>query len=301
MKALKGLRACGAAVGLAVLLQTTTSLALAPLAYADEATTTGDLNVRTGPAMRYDKVAVAPKGSKLELTGETSGSFTQVVWNGAERWVATSYVTSSLPAVKGKGKATAPLMIRTTSTESFTSLGVIPRDTVIDLTGTVENGMAQVIWNGSTRWVNNRYVTSTNASAGASASSSGSSASRKDINKGWSSGLEKINSDAQAIAWEVWDRYPDIKTMYGWRNDATADHPAGRAVDVMIPDYRSDNSLGYEIAEYFKANAKEFGVSYIIWNQKIWSVQRNKEGWRSMADRGGDSANHKDHVHINTY
>ena len=94
MKALKGLRACGAAVGLAVLLHTTASLALAPLAHADEATatTTAALNVRTGPATTYDKVAVAPRGSTLSLTGDTSGSFSEVVWNGTERWVSTSGV-----------------------------------------------------------------------------------------------------------------------------------------------------------------------------------------------------------------
>ncbi|HMR48770.1 MAG TPA: hypothetical protein PKE40_05940, partial [Arachnia sp.] len=220
--------------------------------------------------------------------------------------VSTSYLTPNLPAVTGKGKATAALMIRTTSTSSYTSLGDVPRGTVLDLTGTVQNGMAQVIWEDNVRWVNNRYVTPVKASSGASssaptASSPSGSGSRGDINKGWSSGLEKTNAAVQTITWHVWDNYPEIKTMYGWRKDNTPDHPAGRAVDVMIPNYRSDNALGYEIAEYFKDNAKQFGVSYIIWDQKIWSVQRNKEGWRAMSDRGGDSANHKDHVHINTY
>ena len=41
--------------------------------------------------------------------------------------------------------------------------------------------------------------------------------------------------------------------------------------------------------------------SYVIWNQRIWNIQRNGEGWRYMADRGGDSANHKNHVHITVY
>ncbi|MEO7849645.1 MAG: mucin-2 protein, partial [Arachnia sp.] len=65
--------------------------------------------------------------------------------------------------------------------------------------------------------------------------------------------------------------------------------------------YKANNALGWEIANYFRQNASEFGISYIIFDQKIWSVARNREGWRSMADRGGDTANHVDHVHVNTY
>ena len=105
----------------------------------------------------------------------------------------------------------------------------------------------------------------------------------------------------QAITRDVWDRFPQIKTQYGWRRDVTPDHPAGRAVDVMIPSYKSNQDLGWEIAKYYRANAKKFNINYIIFAQKIWSVQRNGEGWRSMASRGGDTANHYDHVHINTY
>ncbi|NHB84172.1 hypothetical protein G7085_04805 [Tessaracoccus sp. HDW20] len=105
----------------------------------------------------------------------------------------------------------------------------------------------------------------------------------------------------QRIVRDIWNRYSAIKTMYGWRRDVTPDHPAGRAVDVMIPNYKSNKALGWEIAEYYRAHASEYNISYIIFDQKIWSTARNKEGWRSMANRGGDTANHKDHVHINTH
>ena len=89
--------------------------------------------------------------------------------------------------------------------------------------------------------------------------------------------------------------------MYGWRKDVTPDHPAGRAVDVMIPSYSSNQALGWQIANYYKANAAKYNINYIIFAQKIWSVQRSSEGWRTMADRGSDNANHYNHVHINTY
>ena len=44
------------------------------------------------------------------------------------------------------------------------------------------------------------------------------------------------------------------------------------------------------------ANAAEFGIDHVIFEQKIWTP-RNPT-WRPMADRGGITANHYDHVHV---
>lgn len=70
-----------------------------------------------------------------------------------------------------------------------------------------------------------------------------------------------------------------------------SDHPGGKALDFMT---RS----GDQLAAFAQANFKRLNIKYIIWNQHIWSVGHAKEGWRLMEDRGGDTANHKDHVHI---
>ncbi|MCC2592852.1 hypothetical protein LKO27_05425 [Tessaracoccus sp. OS52] len=128
-------------------------------------------------------------------------------------------------------------------------------------------------------------------------------ASPDSLNRGYSTGLHLTNYNVQAIALHTWTTWPQIKTMYGWRQDVTPDHPAGRAVDIMIPNWKLDegNLLGWEIATYYREHAGEFGINYIIFDQQIWSVGRDKEGWRPMADRGGATANHLDHVHVNTY
>ena len=60
-------------------------------------------------------------------------------------------------------------------------------------------------------------------------------------------------------------------------------------------------SLGDAIANYVRAHASSFGVSEVIWEQHIWSVQRSSEGWRLMEDRGSTTANHYDHVHVSVY
>jgi hypothetical protein len=103
--------------------------------------------------------------------------------------------------------------------------------------------------------------------------------------------------------------WPEVKVIGGWRpSDPYPDHPSGRAVDIMMPGgckegspdtqgKPEDTALGKEIADYFSKNAKDYGVDYIIWDQQIWNPVVTKQ-WRDMSDRGGCTANHRDHVHI---
>lgn len=94
--------------------------------------------------------------------------------------------------------------------------------------------------------------------------------------------------------------WPTITTYYGYRNDPTSDHYVGRALDLMIPNYTtaSGKALGGKVAAWAVAHQQDFSIQYVIWNQHIWNVSRASEGWRLMADRGSDTANHKNHVHI---
>ncbi|GAA4901654.1 hypothetical protein GCM10025789_20340 [Tessaracoccus lubricantis] len=287
-------------------LSDTAASALSSLPMATgKARGTTALMVRSSPKAEYINFGDAPAGTIFDTTGKTSNGMSQVIHNGAVRWVNSKYLTAislkaNAPAAPSTPKtstryATTVLNIWAASTGSRYN-GEIPRGGELQVTGIVENGRAQIVHNGELRWVTARYVANTPPSTGgASGGNSG------DINKGYSSGLEKTNANVQAIAWDVWARFPQIKTQYGWRRDVTPDHPAGRAVDVMIPSYKSNQALGWEIANYYRANAKKFNINYIIFGQKIWSVARNDEGWRAMASRGNDTANHYDHVHINTY
>jgi hypothetical protein len=63
----------------------------------------------------------------------------------------------------------------------------------------------------------------------------------------------------------------------------------------------SNSTVGWQIANWVRANASRLGVSEVIYSQSIWTVQRSSEGWRSMSDRGSATANHYDHVHITVY
>jgi endonuclease/exonuclease/phosphatase family metal-dependent hydrolase len=92
-----------------------------------------------------------------------------------------------------------------------------------------------------------------------------------------------------------------IKTVGGYRESATDPngHPAGLAADFMVPLTPAGKAQGDRLAAYAKAHARELGIDYIIWYQRIWSVARADEGWRPMEDRGSPTQNHLDHPHIN--
>lgn len=114
------------------------------------------------------------------------------------------------------------------------------------------------------------------------------------------SNYKRLTAKAKRVANKVRNDWRKVKRIGGWRAGSrySGDHPAGRAIDVMIPRWKKNAKLGYSIAKYLakKKNAKKYKIHYVIFRQKIWTVQNPH--WRKMANRGGATANHFDHVHI---
>src|SRR5690606_10585584 len=83
-------------------------------------------------------------------------------------------------------------------------------------------------------------------------------------------------------------------------NNPNSDHPAGRAVDAMIPgwDTPEGNQLGWEVAEWFVANAQSLGIRYVIWDSQMWN---GGDSWAPYTHPSGGSnptLDHRDHVHV---
>ncbi|WP_041782981.1 hypothetical protein [Mycolicibacterium chubuense] len=93
--------------------------------------------------------------------------------------------------------------------------------------------------------------------------------------------------------------FPQITTIGGYRQDPLKWHPNGLAIDVMIPNYHSQEgiALGNQIAGFALANAKRWGVLHVIWRQGLYPGI-GAPSW--TADYGNETANHFDHVHIAT-
>lgn len=106
--------------------------------------------------------------------------------------------------------------------------------------------------------------------------------------------------DTIRVARAVHAVFPQITRIGGYRpKDSMPDHPSGRAADITIPDYTSGEgiALGDAVVDYLLSNANEFNIEYLIWRQTYIPAH----GERSrMPDRGGDTANHYDHLHVTT-
>ena len=116
----------------------------------------------------------------------------------------------------------------------------------------------------------------------------------------WASASRTVKPHTLHVIKLITGMHPKIKTVYTLRAGSRGDHGYGRAADFMIPNYRSKSSItmGWAIAHYLQHNARELGVQYVIYQQKIWNISRASEGWRRMGGRGNDTANHYDHVHV---
>jgi hypothetical protein len=93
--------------------------------------------------------------------------------------------------------------------------------------------------------------------------------------------------------------FPEILDIGGVRSDPLKWHPHGLAIDVMIPNARSAAgiALGDSVLAYVLKNAERFDLNHVIWRQTIYYPNRPA---RKMSNRGSDTANHYDHVHIAT-
>lgn len=250
------------------------------------ATATAELMIRTTSGAVFDVITNVPSGTTLQLTGVTENGRTQVIHNGRVAWVNSLYLsgsasvpkppTSTLPTTIGTRYATTELILRSSPNASYVSYGDAPRGSALQITGREQNGRAEIVWNGTVRWVTAQYLSTTPPSS-----------SRFN--------LPGLTPNARNLLAQIEKEFPEARTIYGVRQDPLPDHPSGRALDIMV---YTNADLGQRIADWSQTNATSLNLEYVIWNQRIWSVARQREGWRFMADRGSITANHRDHVHI---
>ncbi len=190
--------------------------------------------------------------------------------------------------------ATTELNVRTKPQDEAHVVGVVRAGTKLSVTSTVTDGFRYVSYHHKGRWVKDEYLSDKKPTSGSSGSGSGG-ISGAPCSSG-SSVESGLTPDAVRVHRALCHRYPQIRSFLG-RRSSSGYHGQGRALDCMI----SDSTVGWEIAKWVRANAKELGAMEVIYRQHIWTVQRSSEGWRSMSDRGSPTANHMDHVHVSVY
>lgn len=130
------------------------------------------VNVRAGHSMQTTKVGMLSPGEKVGLTGRTSQGFSEVVYNGVHRWVASRYLSTTTvkPTPKPTPKpahtttvyTTANLNLRNGASMSASVATTVSRGTALTITGRTAGIWTQVNYHGHNLWASSTYLTTTN-------------------------------------------------------------------------------------------------------------------------------------------
>jgi hypothetical protein len=176
---------------------------------------------------------------------------------------------------------TDQLNIWTEPGDKAEKLGELEAGKKVLVTGREMWGRDEIVLGGKSRWVTSGYLSDEKPPTLGGPCTNGTSVSG--------------SASVVAVHRAVCAAFPQI-TSFGTLRGGGGDHGSGRAIDIMV-----SGALGWQVAELVRANYAALGVSYVIYSQRIWSVERSGEGWRGMSSRGSATANHYDHVHVSVF
>lgn len=112
---------------------------------------------------------------------------------------------------------------------------------------------------------------------------------------------EGLNPGADWLRTTIMQQWSAIKTIGGRRSeDGFGEHSSGNAIDVMIPGYNTADgkALGDQVASWVTKNKDALGADGMIWRQTSFGYGGDWTNGKAMPDRGSDTQNHMDHLHI---
>ncbi|GAA3548249.1 hypothetical protein AFL01nite_26430 [Aeromicrobium flavum] len=255
----------------AVAALSTSSLTVAPAADAARA-------ADTSVAAHGDIVTEALDGSAPARASRSS----------AERAPLPSAVEADA-MIEGSLYAQKTVPVRADASDDSPVLATVGKGKKLQVTGKTRGAWTQVVHNDLPRWVATELVDDEEPKlAPAEGAISTAACARGSAVE---SGLQ---ADTVRVYRAVCARFPEVASYGGLAG--RGEHATGHSLDIMVR-----GQLGWDIAAFLQANRTKLGVSYLIYEQRIWTVERGGEGWRGMSDRGGDTANHYDHVHVTTF
>jgi hypothetical protein len=195
------------------------------------------------------------------------------------------------PVADGHKFSTVALNIRKSPSEDAKTLTTVDPATKLAVTGDVKGDWAEVVWDKQSFWVSADYLAKKKPEEEDTVSVGGFSSAPCAAGSSIEGG---ITANAVRVLRAVCAEFPQITSYGGYRGDG--EHSDGRAIDIMV-----SGDLGWQVADYLRANSSALGLYDIIYSQRIWTAQRSAEGWRGMSDRGSTTANHYDHVHVKVF
>ncbi|KRB77389.1 hypothetical protein ASE01_11775 [Nocardioides sp. Root190] len=218
----------------------------------------------------------------LPVISRSSDRSADAVTTRLDRIIDVKATATAVAGADTRRWTTAGLNLWTRPDKRAKQVGEIESGEKVLVTGRKYADRVEIVVAGKARW-----VTAGHLSAEKPPTLGGACTNGTTVPGGVSGNIKKVHAAVCA-------NFPEISAYGTFRSDG--EHSQGLAVDIMVSGAR-----GWEIAEFVRANYQALGVNYVIYSQKIWSVDRSGEGWRGMSNRGSATANHYDHVHVTTY
>ena len=153
---------------------------------------TTEVNVRTGPGVKHERIGMLTYGNSVTRTGIGSNGWSKVLYNGQVAYVCSDYLTVSAPAADwGKTEeietseaiivsneekteeditftdvnetvyATTGVNVRTGPGVEHPKVGMYYRGNSVTRTGIGSNGWSRIIYNGETAYMHSDYLSTT--------------------------------------------------------------------------------------------------------------------------------------------
>jgi cell wall-associated NlpC family hydrolase len=225
----RGLRATGAAVTLAVGLSGV-GLVVGPTAVADTVmTATTTVNVRSGASTSTAVIGVLPAGNTVTATGVSTNGWTKVSYNGRTAYVSSTYlkaagVTAARVVVSAASLAATTLEavnVRTGPGITYSVWTVFPKGRSINVTGVTQNGYAQLT---DGHWISSSWISVAATSTPSPAPAT--STAQALVTKTSSTKLPAVTGQVRATAALM------IRTTAGADFTSLGDIPAGTILNV---------------------------------------------------------------------
>ena len=110
---------------------------------AAAATTTANLNLRSGPGTNYDVLLVIPDGATVNTTGAVQNGFSRLTYNGTTGWSASQYLAAASTTATVIDGA---LNLRSSPSTSSSVVTVMPDGATVTITGGLANGFYPVTY-----------------------------------------------------------------------------------------------------------------------------------------------------------
>ena len=132
----------------------------------DGATSSSDVNLRTGPGPEYDVVTTLPPATEMTVTGAELNAFLPVKVDGQFGWVAAEWVErgaisleqTASPNQGGTATAIDVVELLDTPNEAGGMMATIPAVAVVELTGEAQDGFLGVVYSGQQGWADAAFL-----------------------------------------------------------------------------------------------------------------------------------------------